>query len=149
MNEILALDKIRASSLQRLHRDWDSRRKGRDFPSRADFDPLEMKYIIGNLTLVDVLHEPLRFRYRIHASNATERIGIDMTGKLLDSMPDYVFKQIIREHFTEVVRRRGPVLEQRRNHTTDRRVLNDEALVLPLSSDGRTIDMLMVGYNCD
>jgi hypothetical protein len=146
MNEILALDRMRAPVLHQLHRDWDSRRRGRDFPSRADFDPLEMKYIIGSLTLVDVLHEPLRFRYRIHASNTSERVGIDMTGKFLDAMPDHIFRQLIRDHFTEVVKRRTPVLGHRVHHSTDSRVLNDEALVLPLSSDGQTVNMLMVGY---
>jgi len=149
MHEIIPLDRVRTPALQRLRRDWEIWRRGREFPARADFDPLDLKYILGHLSLVDVLQDPLRFHYRVHGSNTSERIGIDMTGKMLDVMPDDIFRKIVIEHFTEVIKSRAPVLSYRENHTTDHRILNDEALVLPLSKDGKNIDMLLIGYCWD
>jgi hypothetical protein len=135
--------------LKRLFSDWEDRRRGRDFPARADFDPLEMKYILGAMNLIDVLYDPLRFRFRVHASNTTQRIRMDMTGKFLDDMPDQVLKQVIGEHFTEVIERRAPVLKRRRNLTTDKRFVNNEVLVMPLSNDGQSINMLMAALAWD
>jgi hypothetical protein len=149
MHQLLSLDRVRTPALQQLHRDWENRRRGREFPARADFDPLDLKYILGHLSLIDVLHDPLRFRYRLHASKIAERICFDMTGKSVDLIPDAVFRKIVKDQFAEVVESRAPVLSQRHNHTTDRRVLNDEALVLPLAKDGTNIDMLLVGYCWD
>ena len=75
---------IRTAILQRLYRDWDSRRGGREFPARADFDVLDFKYVIGQLALIDVTYDPLRFRFRLHGTGISQRVGYEMTGKELD-----------------------------------------------------------------
>jgi len=35
----------------------------RRFPARADIDPLDFGYVLGHVMLLDVLRDPLRFRY--------------------------------------------------------------------------------------
>src|SRR3546814_4653792 len=53
--EIPALPEgIEDSRLQRLAAYWDSCRAGRAMPARADIDPLDMGYLLGNLALVEV-----------------------------------------------------------------------------------------------
>ena len=136
---------IRIPTLQRLYRDWESRRHGRDFPARGDFDVLELKYVIGQLALLDVGYDPIRFRFRLHGTGISQRVGYEMTGKDVDDLPLPAVRSLVRRHYTAVIEQRVPLVELRERHTVDDRVVGNELLVLPLSRDGTTIDMLMVG----
>lgn len=136
---------IKTASLQRLYRDWQARRRGREFPARADFDVLELGYILGHLSLLDVRYDPLRFRFRLHASRVTERVGYEMTGKHVDDLPMPDMRAIVQRHYASVIEQREPILEIRERQIVDERILPCEVLALPLSGDGTTIDMLMSG----
>lgn len=137
---------LKTPVLRQLYRDWEERRRGRELPARADFDPLDLKYCIGNLSLIDVAYNPLRFRFRLHASTVSQSMGFDLTGKSLDAMPDAEYRRIVAEHYGEVLATRRPVAKYRDREMTDQHIWNCEVLVLPLSSDGKTIDMLMSGF---
>src|SRR5215469_14478125 len=132
-----------APALQRLYQDWDDRRRGRAFPARADFDPVDLKYVLGDMALVDVLHGPLRFRFRVHPTNVVEKFGFDLTGKFVDEIPDLRHRVLCREQFEEVIRLRTPTVQIRPAMSTDYRFWNCEILALPLSKNGTDIDMLM------
>jgi hypothetical protein len=135
---------LRAPRLKRLYEAWQERRQGREFPRRADFSPLDLTYILGNLSLLDVAYEPLRFRFRLHASHLSERFGFEMTNKSVDEMPIVSHGRMARTHYTEVVERRMPVAHARDNLFIDCNTKREcEGLVLPLARDGKTIDMLM------
>lgn len=136
---------IRTPLLQRLYRDWENRRCGREFPARADFDVLELGYIVGSLSLLDVLYHPLRFRFRVHASRVTERVGYEMTGKDLDDLPARDTRAMVREHYAAVVEQRAPIVQMRERQIVDDRIISCEVLALPLARDGTTIDMIMSG----
>src|SRR3546814_5878253 len=41
-------------ALQQLYAYWDDKRAGRPYPTREDIDPLELKFILGCLLLLDV-----------------------------------------------------------------------------------------------
>ena len=137
---------LKTPVLRQLYQDWDERRRGREMPARADFDPLDLKYCIGNLSLIDVAHEPLRYRFRLHASTVAQSIGFDLTGKDLDAMPDAEYRRIVADHYAEVLAARKPVAKYRHRQMTDQHIWSCEVLVLPLASDGKTIDMLMSGF---
>jgi hypothetical protein len=137
---------IKTPMLRRLYLDWDARRRGREMPSRADFDPLDLKYCLGNLSLIDVAYDPLRFRFRIHASNVADGVGYDLTGKSLDIMPDLEYRRMASEHYAEAIETRRPVAKYRNRVVSTQRVWNCEALVLPLSADGKRVNMLMSGF---
>jgi hypothetical protein len=138
---------IAAPRLRRLLRDWEDRRGGREFPSRKDFTPHDLKYIMGNLSLIDVTYDSLRFRYRLHATNLSLRMNKEMTNKSIDDIPIPDHAMRVRKHFSEVVRRRVPVVYKRGSSDSDfpddHLPQDCEVLVLPLSSDGKTIDILM------
>jgi len=130
--------------LRRLYEYWDSRRGARKMPSRDDLDPLEMRFILGNLLLVDVLPEPLRFRIRLHGSEMARRAGYDLTGRMLDELPDTQFGALARQSFTALVETGMPRCGIR-DRVMDARVYRYEVLLLPLSRDGTAVDMLLVG----
>ncbi|HEX9464287.1 MAG TPA: PAS domain-containing protein [Alphaproteobacteria bacterium] len=137
---------VKSPSLRRLFQDWEQRRRGRAFPTRSDFDPLDLKYILGDLSLIDVLHDPQRFRMRLHATNVVDRGGIDLTGKFIEDMPDERRRSNMIRHWQQVVADRRPSVVRFNNEYSDQRRWNCEILLLPLSSDGTTVDMLMAAF---
>jgi hypothetical protein len=134
---------LQAAQSRRLYDDWDTRRRGRLYPARADFDPLELRYVIGNLSLLDVLRDPLRFRYRVHSTNMAQFLGFDLTGKEIEDAPSAERGAQIRDHFAVVVATGLPLARLHEWLGVNHRVLRHEALVLPLAKDGTNIDMLM------
>lgn len=138
---------IKAAPLRYLYRDWGAHRAGRPFPARADFDPLELRYILGNLSLVDVLRDPLRFIFRLHASENAMHLGADLTGKELAEMPVWADPTSVRIQYEHVVAARTPKAQRRVGTHADGITWEYEVLVLPLSTDGETIDMLMAGMS--
>lgn len=137
-------DDIRHPNLVRLYRHWDEVRRGRAMPSRADVDPLELPELLGNLLLIDVLREPLRFRYRLIGSKLTERVKRDMTGKYFDEVPEPLYRERLYAWHGGVVEEKVP-----RGGVTARRLLDRwepyEILTLPLSTDGVQVDMTLTG----
>ena len=137
-------DEIRHPNLVRLYTHWDEMRRGKAMPARSDFDPLALPQLLGNLILVDVQHEPLRFRYRLIGSRLTERIGRDMTGRFFDEIPEPVYRERLHDWHGGVVAERVP-----RAGVTARRLLDRwepyEILTVPLSAEGCRVDMTLTG----
>lgn len=137
------LTAIEDDSLRQLYLYWDGKRAGRRFPARRDIDPLDLSFILGWLVLVDVFHEPLRFRFRLHGTMIVDTVRCDMTGKYLEEYPESDYRPFLEAVWTDTVKRRTAThgfYEQ----TIDNRVRRFESLRLPLSSDGTNIDMLIV-----
>ncbi len=147
IQEYIDVGTLTNAALKRLHDEWRSRCRGRNFPARADFDPAAMGYILGNLSLVEVRRHPLRFFFRVHASNVAARLGFDMTRKFLDESPDVRYRSLILDHYLRTLDERRPIAARHEQEVTDRTVLNCEALALPLARDGENIDMMMTGVS--
>src|SRR5258706_10564796 len=86
-------EQIRELRLKRLFAYWCAARQGRLMPSRRALDPLDFWYVLGPVMLIDVLREPLRFRFRLHGTEITQRVHYDLTGKLLDEIPDAEYRR--------------------------------------------------------
>lgn len=135
--------KLRSPLLRRFFAYWDEKRGGRAMPAFADLDPLEFPWALGNLTLVDVLQAPRRYRYRLVGSRHASKLGMDMTGKLVDDFPSAAIRNILTQSYDEAVAAGEPL------HRTRWDVVagvdhHYEALLLPLSSAPPAIDMLAV-----
>jgi hypothetical protein len=134
--------RIEHPSLRRLYGYWDEKRDGRRFPARADVDPLELGFVLGNLSLIDVLHDPLRFRIRLQGTLAASRLGYDMTGRFVDEIPDPEYRQVVLQTYRDVVEQGRPLRDVRET-MLDSRSHRYEIVWLPLSDDDATINMLM------
>jgi hypothetical protein len=130
--------------LLRLYDYWQERRSGRPMPSRSDIDPVDLRFILGNIVLVDVLAAPRRFRMRLHGTNLVHRAGYELTGKMLEELPDSDFRARAQQSFTAVVETRRAV-HSLRSRTLAGRLQPYEALILPLSQAAPAVDMLLVG----
>lgn len=128
--------------LQRLQAYWEEKRGGRPYPGRADIDPLELRFIIGHLILVDIEPVPLRFRYRLFGTAIVQRQGFDMTGKYLDQHPWPELADKARQTYIEVIESGQPALIRRRGLFNDGYV-DHQSLILPLGHS--RVEMILSG----
>jgi hypothetical protein len=136
---------LTAPALQQLYADWERWRGADKFPSGEHLDPLQLRYMLGNLSVFEVQYNPLRFFVRIHATARAERMGFDLTGKSLDDLPEREYRELIRGHLIEVLKRRGPFSTQVEPAALSKAFGRVEVLILPFARDGQTIDLLLAG----
>ncbi len=135
--------RIRHPNLLRLYDYWAERRRGRRFPSRRDIDPVELRFALGNVTLIDVFYDPLRFGFRLVGTLMAQRMGLDYTGKMVGDIVDTDYRDSLIAAYRKIVETRGPssILYEREIDGKTRRF---EVLRLPLAADGETINMLLL-----
>ncbi len=121
---------------------WESKRRGRPFPGRRDIDPGDFVYALGNILLVDVLAGP-RYRYRLFGTNAAFRHGFDLTGCVLQDMPQTEYRDFAIAQYDAVRKARKPLFPVG-SRTLGNRLWHYEAALLPLAADGANIDMILV-----
>ena len=131
--------------LDKLLKFWESKRNGRQFPSKTDFDPLELKPWLGNLEILDVTNEvPPRYRFRLVGTNINNIDGEDITGRYADDVFSEHYDTIVAD-FDKALLKKGPYykfnawVENLKGYQ-----MRYDKLVLPLSKDGSSIDMLLV-----
>lgn len=123
---------------------WDRKRAGRRMPSRADLDPVEIPRLLPHIILVDVLRDPLRFRYRLVGTDIVEKRGFDPTGRMVgDAYFGATPGEVLGRYYDIVENRRvrfidAPFVEPRGWYAYS------ERLMMPLSSDGATVDMVFI-----
>jgi hypothetical protein len=137
-----SLDEVESPILRRFFQYYLEKRGDRLFPARSDLDPVDFSYALGDITLVEVRHNPLNFSFRLDGSRHVERFGFDLTGRSLDEFPYPEMRQAIFDSYKDVIDHR----ESRRYFReleSGSRWFRYETLLLPLSSDGETIDMIV------
>jgi hypothetical protein len=135
--------------LRQLYAYWCERCAGRSMPARTEIDPLDFRYILGNIVLLGVERDPppanaVRFRVRLQGTEIVQRLGFDLTGRTLDDLAMPAFRGLIANAVAEVAADGVPLLRQR-NMIMDDRLLRYEALVLPLSGERGLVDTVMIG----
>lgn len=96
--------------LDRTYAYWRGKRQGDRLPSRGDLDPAEIPRLLPNLFLIDVLRDPLRFRYRLIGTAITERFQRDSTGRLIDESLYGPYAKAMQGLFARVVEMRQPLI---------------------------------------
>jgi hypothetical protein len=131
--------------LQDLHAYWLRKKGERRAPTRAAIDPSEIVALLPYVGLVDVLRDPLRFRFRLVGTAIAAGYGRDITGCYLDEVDLDRHEQEIIAEYAQVVETWEPTCAQWEYTRHDGRYVSYERLVLPLSGDGTTVDMLFGG----
>lgn len=138
-----ALDRSPVSDiLSRLYADWRGLMVGGRLPPRDAIDPVEFTYALGRLSMVEVHRAPLRFRFRLNGTVIVDRQGFDLTGKWLSDHPEPENRALTAGSYTMVVETGRPLVTDR-SRTMDGRFHDYEALLLPLSRDGETVDAIL------
>lgn len=135
--------------LIRFYDFWAALRGDRAMPSRKDLDPLHIPpEFLPNLMLIDVLSEPRRYRYRLVGTHVTTASGEDRTGQTFEKVGFFKVHPVVLEQYDRVVNTGQPLhsLEPFTNFISGS-TYDVDRLLLPLSSDGRTVDMLIVLFH--
>jgi len=127
---------------------WEERRQGGSLPARGAFDPLDLKKFLGRIVLFDVLRDPRRFRFRLVGTEWVLRFGLDPTNTLVDDFPRVQSRPFINEVLGKVVDGRMPYWA-RRAILIEGRYYHYGMLLMPLSADGETVDMIMAGFDLE
>ena len=120
---------------------WQHKRGQRAMPARADIEPADLKALLPNIFMVDVEYAPFRLRYRLVGSALVDILGHDIKGKYLDEMP-LLFRTFAAGAYEEVLKVQGPCYKEVSGIAAYFRVAY-KRLLLPLSTDGQTINIIL------
>jgi hypothetical protein len=117
-------------------------------PGRQHVDPIEIPRLLPYLSLVDIVRDAarLRYRFRLIGTDVAAKTATNMTGKWVEeAFPAEAAVAIIRA-YDSVVATRTPHHSANVMAVPGREHIRFERIVFPLARDGETIDMLIGVY---
>jgi hypothetical protein len=122
---------------------WSGKCTGQPMPSRRQIDPLELgPAILPHLMLVDVEDGP-RFRYRLFGTAVSAAFGSDLTGQYIDVVMVGPYKEFMLGLYADMVTAKKPVYSTSIYGNPTGENMWTQRLMLPLSSDGHSVDMVL------
>jgi hypothetical protein len=134
--------RFRTGVVRQAYGYWTAKCTGGRLPGRADIRPEEMRHLLPWVFLVDVEADPVRFRYRLVGSEITRLAGVEYTGAAINEAEFGPHWRRVFDDYLAVVRSGVPGYVDGSARWGAREFLHHERIVMPLSSDGTTIDML-------
>jgi hypothetical protein len=128
---------------------WDSKRQGRSMPARKDFNAAEMKRWHSFVQLIGVDENPRRFGQRpFGAHDKDARNGKRAVDHAEEAFAGFVSKETLK-NLNMVVDRKSFVFDWSDYLSPSGMRLKQEALLLPLSEDGKSVDAIIVYHQTD
>jgi hypothetical protein len=132
---------IQEARLRQLFVYWRGKCQGEAFPTRAEIDPVDFRFVLGNVFLVALEGDPLVFRYRLFGMNLARRAGYDLTGRTVEEIPAEDMRAYLRGQYLAMVAQPAPRVDRGERRLEGLRRF--ELLLLPLSGHGRRLDMIL------
>src|SRR5215470_544539 len=142
-------DQLGDPDLIRFYDYWVNLRGQRPMPSRRDIDPLQIPPgYLPDIMLIEVSHDPRCYRYRLVGTHVVTASGEDRTGRSFEDVSFFKTNPTVMQQFERVVTSGEPLfsLEPFTNFITGRKYEVDR-IMLPLSSDGRLVDTVLVLFH--
>ncbi|WP_374369702.1 PAS domain-containing protein [Dongia sp.] len=133
---------------------WDSKRlrpdgTRRQMPSRADIDPTEMVPWLPHIQLIDVFHNPRRLVYRLVGETDVSFRGYNPTGRTVEEgMIGRSAEETLR-NYELVIDQHLPVYDWAEYVSRSGYLRSQEGLLLPLSDDDKTVNMVLTFAQVD
>jgi len=135
----------RQLDIQRLLAYWREKCGARNFPRRSDIDPIDLRFMLDRIGLVEVHEGDMRrFRIRVAGSWWRGQYGFEPTGLWLEDWPNPEQRRLVLATYRSVMELRQPMIFMR-DHWVDDRKLDYEAALLPMSGDHGRISMILAG----
>lgn len=139
----LPLDDPRFAELRDVVDYWEALCGSRFAPARSEIEPEPLKHLLDRLMVVEVQQgSPRDYRFRLVGSRLYELYGGELTGRTLDEVRPSSFARLLQRDYAEAVSRRSPTLWLLAAQRSERPFALG-CLVLPLSSDSRSVDRLL------
>lgn len=133
------------SKLRRLYDYWRSRCGAGAYPSRRDIDPIDIPDLLPNIFLLDVVGDAQDFVFRLAGTLVEDAFSMPLRGKSIAEIQKAAGTPIPVAHHVEVARGGGPRYREGEMRVAGRDHWKIHRLLLPLASDGRSVDVLMGG----
>lgn len=134
-------------SLKDLHAYWLGKKGGDIAPPRSAIRPEELVQLLPTIGLMEVGDHAPRLRFRLFGTELVKAYGEELTGKFAEHIDlDAVASEIINQLLTAAVECRPKIARVRFTKSLDGRFVQYERIALPLSDDGKTVNMLLLGY---
>ena len=129
--------------LRRLFDYWTQKKGDRRVPSRSDIAPEEIVDVLPWVLIMERVGE--RIRYRLVGDEVRQFYGDKLIGKYLDEIDlDHISAAYVDE-YERAARDFVPVARKWIFTKLSGRHLEYERLILPLSTDGQTVNMYLTG----
>jgi hypothetical protein len=145
--EFKDLSRVKSGAIAAALRYWRSRSEAPSIPSRSQIDPLEMRQFLSKALMIDVDGEG-EFTYRLCGTHVAAINGKDLTGQRASEANLGASSQQFIEVYQRAIRGRDPILFTGHLWWQDRQWVGFEQIILPLSTDGLTVDKLMCIIDC-
>jgi len=134
-------------SLKDLHAYWLAKKGGDIAPPRSAIHPEEIVELLPTIGLMDVVGEAPRLRFRLFGTELVKAYGQELTGKFAENIDlDAVGPDILSQLTSAVLQCCPKVARIQFTKSLDGRFVQYERIALPLSDDGKTVNMLLLGY---
>jgi hypothetical protein len=128
-----------------MYRYWEDKRGDRPMPARTDIDPAEIPRLLSIIMLVDISADG-EYRYRLVGTEIVRWIGHDITGSTFsEALPVGPYGEYITGLVREVITSGRPLFSEGAFLVEGRIDRQVRRLALPLSTDGKTVDMILAG----
>jgi hypothetical protein len=129
--------------LRRLYEYWLEKKGDRVAPSRGDISPADIVEILPLIYLIEIVGE--RLRVRLAGTSIAAEMGGNITGKYLDELGLAEAQAAVIAEYQKSARAIVPVASTWKYAKVDGRELDYERVILPLSADGKTVNMFLCG----
>lgn len=129
---------------------WRSRCKNGSFPSRFDIEPEHITAHLPTVSLLEVRHKghdaAPRFNYRLAGTGFWKLFEDEIQGRYVDELPIGDRREYWQRILANIVDKRRPMAGVTKPGTPLGAHLAQFWIRMPLSSDGKNIDMIL-GYD--
>ncbi|WP_162938186.1 PAS domain-containing protein [Kiloniella sp. EL199] len=130
---------------------WEDKRRGVNvsakLPSKDDIDPVDLRALLNKVMLFEVLDGGKDFKIRICGQEVREILTVPVKGELLSDLEKQGVVVADMEAFRFIIASRKPLCEVDRSMAAvGRPHVNFQSVVVPLATDGTSVDFLMGAY---
>jgi hypothetical protein len=127
-----------------IYRYWERKRGSRRLPARADIDPADLRKHLPGISIVQIVADERRYVYRLVGTREVTARGADPTGRSVSERFFGSSRERVFHNYDYVVESLSFLLDTESFVMPEGKIGNEEALFLPLASDGENVDQVLV-----
>lgn len=138
---------MRSPQLKRVRDYWLETKGDTAIPRQADFVLTDLAEAVPHLIIIDVVHDPIRLKFRFLGTFVTDLVGRDSTGRWMD---ETLFPQNLEEiiwAYRHCAQTGLPLATEGPVDIAEKAWTGSEILFLPLTNDGSKVTQVASCYD--
>ena len=128
---------------KRAYAYWKEKKGARRAPSRKDIDPLEIRDLLPNIFMMDVLHDPLDYKMRLVGTKLVDAMGVNPTGEMFHDIYKGEIGERLWDEYEQVVTNFDILYSEHTAAWVGKEYAHYERMLFPLSDDGEDVSILL------